>query len=88
MSDTEQTLTKPRVSQRPGHPLRVPDLVRLWSPEYKIVLERQLWIAVLRAQRELGIDVPAEAIADYERVLDQVDLDVDRRSVSGSPGTT
>ena len=51
-----------------------PELVRLWSPEYKIVLERQLWIAVLRAQAELGIDVPAEAIADYERVVDQVDL--------------
>lgn len=47
----------------------------LWSPEHKIVLERQLWLAVLRAQAELGIDVPAEAIADYERVVDRVDLD-------------
>ncbi|WP_407441521.1 adenylosuccinate lyase [Rhodococcus sp. (in: high G+C Gram-positive bacteria)] len=51
-----------------------PELRELWSPEHKIVLERQLWIAVLRAQAELGIDVPAEAIADYERVVDQVDL--------------
>ncbi len=52
-----------------------PELRQLWSPEHKIVLERQLWLAVLRAQAELGIDVPAEAVADYERVLDQVDLD-------------
>ncbi|WP_016933407.1 MULTISPECIES: adenylosuccinate lyase [unclassified Rhodococcus (in: high G+C Gram-positive bacteria)] len=52
-----------------------PELRDLWSPEYKIVLERQLWLAVLRAQAELGIDVPAEAIADYERVVEQVDLD-------------
>ncbi|MGN5238408.1 adenylosuccinate lyase [Rhodococcus sp. SJ-3] len=52
-----------------------PELRQLWSPEQKIVLERQLWLAVLRAQAELGIDVPAEAVADYERVLDQVDLD-------------
>ncbi|MGV9744907.1 adenylosuccinate lyase [Rhodococcus zopfii] len=52
-----------------------PDLRELWSPEHKIVLERQLWLAVLRAQAELGIDVPAEALADYERVLDKVDLD-------------
>ena len=52
-----------------------PELRDLWSPEYKIVLERQLWIAVLRAQAELGIDVPAEAVADYERVLEQVDLE-------------
>jgi adenylosuccinate lyase len=51
-----------------------PDMAQLWSPEHKIVLERQLWIAVLRAQAELGVDVPAEAIADYERVLHQVDL--------------
>ncbi|MEE2033937.1 adenylosuccinate lyase [Rhodococcus chondri] len=52
-----------------------PELRRLWSPEHKIVLERQLWIAVLRAQAELGIEVPDAAIADYERVLEQVDLD-------------
>ncbi|MGV9736880.1 adenylosuccinate lyase [Rhodococcus aetherivorans] len=52
-----------------------PDLTALWSPEHKIVLERQLWLAVLRAQAELGIDVPQEALADYERVLEQVDLE-------------
>ena len=51
-----------------------PSLVQLWSPEHKVILERQLWVAVLRAQAELGVDVPAEAIADYERVLEQVDL--------------
>ncbi len=51
-----------------------PELVRLWSPEYKIQLERRLWIAVLRAQRDLGVDVPEQAIADYERVLERVDL--------------
>jgi adenylosuccinate lyase len=49
-------------------------LATLWSPEHKIVLERQLWLAVLRAQAELGLTVPAEAIADYERVIDTVDL--------------
>ncbi|QNG17552.1 adenylosuccinate lyase [Rhodococcus triatomae] len=51
-----------------------PELVALWSPEHKVVLERQLWLAVLRAQAELGIDVPADAVADYERVLNDVDL--------------
>ncbi|HEY5858473.1 MAG TPA: lyase family protein, partial [Aldersonia sp.] len=52
-----------------------PELKRLWSPEYKIVLERELWLEVLRAQSELGINVPAEAIADYERVRHDVRLD-------------
>jgi adenylosuccinate lyase len=47
----------------------------LWSPAGKVVLERQLWIAVLTAQRELGIDVPDEVIEAYESVVDNVDLD-------------
>jgi adenylosuccinate lyase len=50
------------------------ELVRLWSPEHKVVLERQLWIAVLRAQRDLGVEVAEGAIEGYERVVDQVDL--------------
>ena len=50
-------------------------MVAIWSPRAKIVAERRLWLAVLRAQRELGVDVPEAAIADYERVLDEVDLD-------------
>ena len=51
-----------------------PELVRLWSPEHKVVLERQLWIAVLRAQRDLGVAVPAGVVEDYEAVVDRVDL--------------
>ncbi len=49
-------------------------MVAIWSPEAKILAERRLWLAVLRAQRELGVDVPEAALTDYERVLDQVDL--------------
>jgi adenylosuccinate lyase len=47
----------------------------LWSPERKIVLERRLWIAVLRAQRDLGVEMPDGAVEAYERVADHVDLD-------------
>lgn len=50
------------------------DLAAIWSPEHKIVLERQLWIAVLTAQRDLGVDVPDGVIEAYEKVVDQVDL--------------
>ncbi|MCW2784299.1 MAG: adenylosuccinate lyase [Marmoricola sp.] len=50
------------------------DLAQIWSPEHKIVLERQLWIAVLRAQKDLGVDVPDGVVEDYEAVVDQVDL--------------
>ena len=34
------------------------DLAHVWSPEHKIVLERRLWIAVLAAQKDLGVEVP------------------------------
>ncbi|MBD0693689.1 adenylosuccinate lyase [Streptomyces sp. CBMA123] len=50
-----------------------PELVELWSAEHKIVLERRLWLAVLSAQRDLGIAVPDGVVADYEKVLDRID---------------
>ena len=50
------------------------ELVALWSPEEKIRMERRLWIAVLRAQRDLGLEVPEGAIEAYERVVDDIDL--------------
>ena len=50
----------------------------IWAPEAKIISERKLWLAVLRAQRDLGVDfggADADAvIAAYEAVVDQVDL--------------
>ncbi len=52
-----------------------PELATLWSPARKVVLERQLWVAVLQAQRDLGIDVPDGVVEAYEAVIDQVDLD-------------
>ncbi|MBI9071021.1 MAG: adenylosuccinate lyase [Melioribacteraceae bacterium] len=53
---------------------------KIWSPEGKIVLERELWIAVMKAQRELGLDIPEEAILDYEKVKEKINLDsIDER---------
>lgn len=51
-----------------------PAMTDVWSPTAKIVLERRLWLAVAVAQAELGIDIPAAALDDYRRVIDQVDL--------------
>jgi adenylosuccinate lyase len=50
-------------------------MASLWSPEHKIRLERRLWLAVMSAQVDLGVEIPAEAIADYAGVLDEVDLE-------------
>jgi len=49
-------------------------MVDIWSPEAKIRMERQLWIAVMRAQLEFGVDIPQDAIDRYVSVLDQIDL--------------
>ena len=49
-------------------------MTEIWAPGNKIQLERQLWLAVLKAQAELGIDVPAGVVDSYESVIDVVDL--------------
>ncbi len=51
------------------------DLVQLWSPEQKVILERHLWLAVLRAQADLGLPVEQRVLDDYERVVPAVDLE-------------
>src|SRR4051794_10070959 len=54
-------------------------MATIFSPEHKVVAERQLWLAVLRAQGELGIPALDGAIAAYTKVveagIDAVDLD-------------
>jgi adenylosuccinate lyase len=50
------------------------EMVAIWSPESRVVAERRLWLAVLNAQADMGIDIPADALADYEEVIDNVDL--------------
>jgi adenylosuccinate lyase len=52
-----------------------PQMTALWSPEEKVRMERRLWLAVLRAQRELAVAVPDGVIEAYEAVLDRVDLE-------------
>ena len=47
----------------------------IWSAEGRIILERDFWIAVMRAQRELGLPITEEAIAAYEAVKTKVNLE-------------
>jgi adenylosuccinate lyase len=51
------------------------ELTDLWDPAAKVRAERRLWLAVLTAQAELGVAIPDGVIADYARVIDDVDLD-------------
>ena len=45
-----------------------------WSAHGRILLERDFWIAVMKAQMDLGVAIPADAIKDYERVRANVDV--------------
>ena len=55
----------------------------IWSPEAKIIAERKLWIAVMRAQSGLGHAIASNVISDYEKVINKVDLtSIDAREKS------
>jgi len=51
------------------------EICEIWSPAGKVKMERDLWIAVLKTQKNLGIEIPEGAIEAYENVRDQVNLD-------------
>jgi adenylosuccinate lyase len=46
----------------------------IFAPEAKIIAERKLWIAVMRAQSALGHAISKDVITDYENVITRVDL--------------
>ena len=46
----------------------------IFAPEAKIVAERRLWIAVMRAQSALGHEISPNVITAYESVITRVDL--------------
>ena len=45
-------------------------MLRLWSPAVRFGLWRRLWLALLRAERELGVAIPAAAVEQLERRLE------------------
>jgi adenylosuccinate lyase len=51
-----------------------PEMTAIFSAEGRIVAERRLWLAVLRAQARLGLAIDPAVIPDYEAMIDRVDL--------------
>lgn len=47
---------------------------RLFSPRTRVGLWRRLWIALAEAERELGVAIPAEAIGEMRRCVDDIDF--------------
>jgi adenylosuccinate lyase len=49
-------------------------MLELWSPRTRYGLWRQLWLALAESERELGAQIPAEAIEQLRHHLDDIDF--------------
>lgn len=49
-------------------------MLELWSPRTRYGLWRRLWLALAEAERELGVDIPDEAIGQMRERLDDIDF--------------
>jgi adenylosuccinate lyase len=50
-------------------------MLELWSPQRRHTLWRRLWIALAEAERELGVDIPDDAIRQMREHVDDVDFE-------------
>jgi adenylosuccinate lyase len=50
------------------------EMREIWSKEQKILLERELWIAIMRVQRNLGFSIEDDVVASYEQVKNKIDI--------------
>ncbi|MED6304041.1 MAG: adenylosuccinate lyase [Actinomycetota bacterium] len=74
------TTEKARISNVLATRYASPEMVQIWSAEEKVVLERELWVAVLEGQRDLGLDLEDSVVEAYRSVIREVDLEsIERR---------
>ena len=50
-----------------------PAMQALWGERRRVGLWRRLWLALMEAQRELGLDIPERALAELRAHLDDAD---------------
>ena len=53
-----------------------PAMQALWGERHRIGLWRRLWLALAETQRDLGLEIPAAALAEMREHLDDADLQV------------
>lgn len=51
---------------------------RLFSPAVRLGLWRRLWLELMRAERDLGVEIPAEALAQLEAHLEPTEEEIAR----------
>jgi adenylosuccinate lyase len=52
-----------------------PEMNEIFSEKGKVIGERELWIAVMKSQKELGLDISSEDIEKFEAAKNDVNLD-------------
>src|SRR5688500_2818395 len=50
-------------------------MLELWSPSVRHGLWRRLWLALAEGEKELGVQIPGDAIAQMRGHLDDIDFD-------------
>ena len=50
-------------------------MLELWSPQTRHGLWRQLWLALAEAEKQLGVPIPDDAIAQMRAHLDDIDFE-------------
>ncbi len=51
------------------------EMQRIFSPSRRFGVWRRLWVALAEAQREMGLDVTEEALAEMRDAVDRIDLE-------------
>ena len=51
-----------------------PEINDIFSEKGRIAAERALWVAVMKAQKTLGLSIPADVIEGYENAIDHIDF--------------
>lgn len=50
-------------------------MLGVWSPQNRYGQWRRLWLALAEGERDLGVDIPADAIVEMREHLDDIDFD-------------
>jgi len=72
--DDRRTLASPLGSRYASPAMQI-----LWGEAHRIGLWRRIWLALAEAERELGIEIPEQALAEMRAQLDTADLEVAAR---------
>jgi adenylosuccinate lyase len=67
-------MTEERWRSPLGYRYASPAMQTLWGEPHRIGLWRRLWLALAETERELGLDIPEQALAQMRAHLDDADL--------------